>query len=54
MHRRDGEFSLVEFVGEPVHLAAGGAENDGLGDGDGLVQVAQGVEFPVFLLNRDV
>jgi hypothetical protein len=54
VHGRDGELSLVEFGGEPVDLSSGRAEDDGLGDGDGLVQVAKGVELPVLLLNGDV
>jgi hypothetical protein len=53
VHGRDGELSLVELGGEPVDLSSGGAEDDGLGDGDGLVQVAKGVELPVLLLNGD-
>jgi hypothetical protein len=53
-HGRDGELALGELLGEPVDLAAGVAEDDGLGDGDGLVEVRQGVELPVLLLDGDV
>lgn len=53
VHGRDGELALVELLGEPVDLATGRAENDGLGDGDSLVKVAKGVELPVLLLNGD-
>ena len=34
----------------PAHLAAGVCEDDGLGDGQGLVQIAQGVQLPVLAL----
>jgi len=53
VHGGDGELSLVELLGEPVDLSPGRAEDDGLGDGDSLVQVTQGVELPVLLLNGD-
>lgn len=53
VHGRDGELALVELLSEPVDLAAGRAEDDGLGDGDGLVQVAKGVELPLLLLDGD-
>jgi hypothetical protein len=54
VHGRDGEVTGSELVGEPVDLSAGVAEDDGLGDGDGLVQVGQGVELPVLLLDGNV
>ena len=54
VHGRDGEVTSSELVGEPVDLSAGVAEDDGLGDGDGLVQVGESVELPVFLLNGNV
>lgn len=53
VHGGDGELSLVELLGEPVDLSPGRAEDDGLGDGDSLVQVTQGVELPVLLLDGD-
>lgn len=53
MHGRDSELSLVELGGEPVDLPSGGTEDDGLGDGDSLVQVAKSLELPVLLLNGD-
>ena len=37
-----------------AHLAAGVGEDDRLGDGQGLVQVAQGVQLPVLALHIDV
>lgn len=54
VHGRDGEVAGGELVGEPVDLAAGVAEDDSLGDGDGLVEIRQGVELPVLLLDGDV
>lgn len=54
VHGRDGELSLVQLVGEPVDLPSGVAEDDGLSNGDSLVQVAEGVELPVLLVDGDV
>jgi len=54
VHGGDGEVTGSELVGEPVDLSAGVAEDDGLGDGDGLVQVGEGVELPVLLLDGNV
>lgn len=54
MHGGDGEVTLGELLGEGVDLPAGVAEDDGLGDGDGLVEIAEGVELPVLLLDGDV
>lgn len=54
MHGGDGEITGSEFIGEPVDLSSGVAEDDGLCDGDGLVQIGKGVQLPVFLLNSDV
>jgi hypothetical protein len=54
VHGGDGEVTSSELVGEPVDLPAGVAEDDGLGDGDGLVQVGQSVELPVLLLDSNV
>jgi hypothetical protein len=54
VHGRDGEVASSELVGEPVHLSTCVAEDDGLGDGDRLVQVREGVELPLLLLHSDV
>ena len=54
VHGRDGELPGGELVGEPVDLAAGVAEDDGLGDGDGLVEIAERVELPLLLLDGNV
>ena len=54
VHSRDSEVTGSELVGEPVDLSAGVAEDDGLSDGDGFVQVGQSVELPVLLLDGNV
>jgi hypothetical protein len=52
VHRRHGVVVGVELLGDPVDLAARVGEDDGLGNGDGLVQVHQGVQL-VLLLDGD-
>lgn len=54
VHGGDGEVTGGELVSEPVNLSAGVAEDDSLGDGDCLVQVGQGVQLPLLLLDGDV
>jgi hypothetical protein len=54
VHGGDGEVTGSELVGEPVDLSASVAEDDSLGDGDGLVQIREGVELPLLLLNGNV
>lgn len=54
VHSRDSEVTGSELVGKPVDLSAGVAEDNGLGDGDGLVEIRQGVELPLLLLDGDV
>lgn len=54
VHGRDGEIAGSELVGEPVDLSAGVAEDNSLGDGDCLVQIGQGVELPLLLLDGNV
>jgi len=54
VHGRNGEVTGSQLVGEPVDLSAGVAEDDGLGDGNGLVKIGEGVELPLLLLNSDV
>jgi hypothetical protein len=54
VHGRDSEVTGGEAVSEPVDLFAGVAEDDGLGDGDSLVQVGEGIELPLLLLNGNV
>ena len=54
MHGGDSEVTGSELVGEPVDLPAGVAEDDSLGDGNSLIQIREGVELPVFLLDGNV
>lgn len=53
-HGRDGELAGVHLLSEPVDLPPGVAENDGLGDGDGLVEITESVKLPLFLLDGNV
>lgn len=46
-HSRDGEVSGVHLLREPVDLPSGVDEDDCLGDGQGFVQVTQGVQLPL-------
>lgn len=48
VHSRHGEVSLVHLLGKPVDFPARVAENDGLSDAQGIVQIAKGVQFPFF------
>jgi len=52
--RRNSKFTGAHFVGEFVDLPSGVAEDDGLCDVQSIVQIAEGVELPVFLLDRDI
>lgn len=54
VHGRDSEVTGSELIGEPVDLSAGVAEDNGLGNGNGLVQIGEGVELPLLLLNGNV
>ena len=54
VHGRDGEISGSELVGKPVNLATSVAEDDSLGDGDGLVEIGKSIELPLLLLNSNV
>lgn len=53
-HGRDSELASVHLLGEPVDLPPGVAEDDSLGDGDGLVEIAKGIELPLLLLDSNV
>jgi hypothetical protein len=50
----DSVVTLTHLVSQPVNLAAGVGKDDALGDGQSLIQVAQSVKFPVFLVNIDI
>lgn len=54
VHGGDGEITGSQLVGEPVDLSAGVAEDDSLGDGNGLVEIREGVKLPLLLLNGNV
>ena len=53
MHATDGEVRLSHLVRQPIDFTASVAEDDGLGDGQGIVKIAQGIEFPVLALDGD-
>lgn len=53
VHAAHGEVRLPHLLREPVDLAPRVAEDDGLGDGQGVVEIAQGVELPLLLLDGD-
>jgi hypothetical protein len=54
VHGGHSEVAGSELVGKPVNLSSGVAEDDSLGDGDGLVQVGKCVQLPVLLLDSNV
>jgi len=54
VHGGDGEITGGELVGKPVDLPAGVAEDNSLCDSDGLVEIGESVQLPVFLLDSDV
>mmetsp|Transcript_22784 Transcript_22784/g.54534 ORF Transcript_22784/g.54534 Transcript_22784/m.54534 type:complete len:262 (+) Transcript_22784:284-1069(+) len=49
-----GVVALAHHLCEPVNLAAGVGEDHRLGDGQGLVEIAQGLQLPFLLLNEDI
>jgi len=53
-HGRYGELALVHLLGEPIDLSPCVAENDGLGDRDGLIKVTERVKLPLLLLDSNV
>lgn len=51
----DGEVSGMHLLGEPIHLPSGVDEDDCLGNGQGFIQVAQGVtQLPLLSFHIDV
>lgn len=54
VHGGDGEVTSGQFVGQPVDLSPGVAEDDGLGNGDGFVEIGEGIQLPFFLFDSDV
>ena len=53
MHGAHSEVGLSHFLGQPVHLPLGVTEDDGLGDGQSVVQVTQRVKLPLLSLNSN-
>lgn len=54
VHGGDSEVASRELVGEPVNLSTGIAEDDGLRDRDGFVEIGERVELPVFLFDSNI
>jgi len=54
VHGRDGKVTAVHLFGEPIDLPTSVAEDHGLCDGERLVEIAKGIELPLFTLDRDV
>lgn len=54
VHGGDGEVTGSELVGKPVDLSAGVAEDNCLCDGNCLIEIGEGVQLPIFLLNSNV
>lgn len=54
VHSGHGEVAACELVREPVDLSPRVAEDNGLGDGYSLVQVAQRVQLPVLFLDCNI
>ncbi|KAI0558376.1 eukaryotic translation initiation factor 4A [Gracilaria domingensis] len=54
VHGGDDKVALLHLLGEPLHFPARVAEDDGLRDGERLVEVAQRVKLPLLLLDVDV
>jgi hypothetical protein len=54
VHGGHGEVTRGELVGKPVNLPSGVAEDDSLCDGDSLIQIGEGVQLPILLLDGDV
>mmetsp|Transcript_34310 Transcript_34310/g.84975 ORF Transcript_34310/g.84975 Transcript_34310/m.84975 type:complete len:251 (-) Transcript_34310:420-1172(-) len=53
VHRTHREVGLAHLLCEPVDLGLGVAEDDGLCDGECVVQVGEGVELPLLALDGD-
>jgi len=54
VHGRDGEVLGVHLLRQPVDLSSRVAEDDGLRDGERLVDIAQSLQLPVFTPDHDV
>ena len=51
MHGRNCEVVLLHLLCQPIHLSFRIAEDDCLGDGEGVIQVTQRVKLPLLLLH---
>lgn len=49
-----GMVTLSHLVGEPVDFTTGVCEDNALGDGQRLVEIAQGIKLPFFFIDIDV
>lgn len=54
VHARDSEIALLHLFLQPVDLASGVAVDDSLGNSQGLVQIAQGLELPFLSVDSNV
>ena len=53
VHAANCEVGLSHFGSEPLDLLARVAKNDGLSNGEGVVKVAESVEFPLLFVDLD-
>src|SRR5216683_3504109 len=53
-HGRYSELAGVQLLGEPIDLSPRVAEDDGLGDRDSLIKIAERVKLPLLLLDSNV
>ena len=53
VHAANGEVGFAHLLRQPIDLAARVAEDDGLRDGKGIVEIAKGIKLPVLLLDGD-
>lgn len=51
MHGSYSEVVLRHFLRQPIHLSLCIAENDSLGNGEGVIQITEGVKLPLLLLH---
>mmetsp|Transcript_71310 Transcript_71310/g.200990 ORF Transcript_71310/g.200990 Transcript_71310/m.200990 type:complete len:205 (+) Transcript_71310:1189-1803(+) len=53
MHRTNSEVCLAHLSRQPVHLLLGVAEDDGLCDGEGIIQITESIKLPLLTLDSD-
>ena len=54
MHGGDREVARLQLVSEPIDFSTGVAEDDGLCDCDSLVEIGEGIQLPILLLDGNV